>query len=121
MVRISRNAWFGRRASMAPGPGSGVLLKKLRSRFSVRDARYWSSTTVLANISCWMSALHWFLRALGRCRFGVIMFGGPPGPTVPNGWSNDSVGFVGLLLKVNSAAIGGLFVRNVNEFIWLGL
>ncbi len=106
---------------MPPAPGSGVLLKKLRSRFSVRDARYCSSRTTLAPISCWRSALHWFLRALGRCRLGVIMFGGPPGPTTPNGWSNDSVGFVGLLLKVNSAAIGGLFVRNVNEFIWLGL
>src|SRR5918993_3454235 len=109
MVRISRNAWFGRLGSAAPGPGSGVLLKKLRSRFFVREARYCSSTTVLAKSSCWMSALHWFLRAFGRFRLGVIMFGGPPGPTVPNGWSNDSVGFVTLLLNVNSAAMGGLF------------
>ena len=56
------------------------------------------------------------------CRFGVIMFGGPVGPPgVPSGWSKFSVGLLTSLVKVNSGDTGGLFVRNVYEFIWLGL
>jgi len=31
------------------------------------------------------------------------------------------VGFAGSELNVDTAAIGGLLVRNVNEFIWFGL
>ena len=49
------------------------------------------------------------------------MSGGPPGPTTPKGCSSDNVGFSGSELNVATAAIGGLLVRNVNEFIWFGL
>ena len=34
-MRRLRNFWLGRRGSTAPGPGCGVLLKKLRSRWLV--------------------------------------------------------------------------------------
>ena len=43
------------------------------------------------------------------------------GPTGPEGFANDSVGFAGSEVKVVTAASGGLLVRNVNEFIWFGL
>ena len=68
-----------------------------------------------------MSKLHWFFCAGGRSRLGETTSGGAPGPTTPNGLVKDSVGFAGSELKVNSAASGGLFVRNVNVFIWFGL
>ena len=68
-----------------------------------------------------MSKLHWSLRAFGRWRVGEIMSGRAAGPTTPNGWSNESVGLFGSEVYVVTAAIGGLLVRNVNEFIWFGL
>ena len=49
------------------------------------------------------------------------MSGGTAGPTTPNGLWNDNVGFAGSEVNVDTAAIGGLLVRNVNEFIWFGL
>lgn len=52
---------------------------------------------------------------------GETMSGGPPGPTAPNGLSKDRVGFAWSEVNVTSAANGGLFVRNVNVFIWFGL
>src|SRR5687767_12557187 len=121
MMRRLPNAGLGRRAWMAPGPGAGVLTKKLRSRWFVRDPTYWKSTAVFRKSSRWTSKLHWFFRAGGRWRFGETTSGGAPGPTAPVGLLNDSVGLAGSEKKVNSAASGGLFVRNVNVFIWFGL
>src|SRR5688572_6094259 len=121
MMRRERKRGLGRRASTGPGPGCGVLLKKLRSRLLVFEPTYCTSSAVPGQSSRWTSKLHWSFRALGRCRVGEIMSGGPPGPTTPNGLCNDSVGFAGSEMNVDTAAIGGLFVRNVNVFIWFGL
>src|SRR6267143_725199 len=121
MMRRERKRWLGRRGSTGPGPGCGVLLKKLRSRLLVFEPMYCTSRAVVGESSRWTSKLHWFLCALGRCRVGEIMSGGPPGPATPNGRSKDNVGFAGSEVNVDTAASGGLFVRNVKEFIWFGL
>ena len=42
-------------------------------------------------------------------------------PGTPSGLANDSVGLAGSEVNVDTAANGGLLVRNVNEFIWFGL
>ena len=50
------------------------------------------------------------------------MSGAAPAAGVPpSGFSSVNVGLFGSLLKVETAASGGLLVRNVNEFIWFGL
>src|ERR1700682_2709496 len=121
MMRRLRNFWLGRRGSTAPGPGCGVLLKKLRSRWMVFEPTYCRSSAVPPQSSRWMSKLHWVLRALGRWRVGEMTSGRPTGPTVPVGLANDSVGLAGSEVYVVTAASGGLLVRNVNEFIWFGL
>src|SRR6185503_6200196 len=108
MMRRLRKRWLGRRGSTAPGPGCGVLLKKLRSRLLVLEPTYCTSIAVPDPSSRWTSRLHWSLRAFGRCRVGEIISGGPPGPTTPNGLWNDSEGFAGSELNVDTAAIGGL-------------
>src|SRR5687768_11479543 len=121
MMRRLRNFWLGRRGSTAPGPGCGVLLKKLRSRWLVFDPTYCRSSAVPANSSRWMSKLHWCFLALGRSRVGEIMSGRPSGEAAPVGRANDRVGLAGSDVYVVTAASGGLLVRNVNEFIWFGL
>src|SRR6058998_2683153 len=103
MMRRLRNFWLGRRGSTGPGPGCGVLLKKLRSRLLVFDPRYCTSSAVLGESSRWTSKLHWSLCALGRWRVGEIMSGGPPGPATPNGRSKDSVGLLGSDVNVATA------------------
>src|SRR5262245_7645241 len=115
MMRRLRKRWLGRRGSTGPGPGCGVLLKKLRSRLLVLDPRYCTSTAMPGRSSRCRSTLHWFLCALGRWRVGEIMSGGPLGPATPNGLWKESVGLAGSELNVATAAIGGLFVRKVNE------
>src|SRR5204863_6235771 len=121
MMRRLRKRWLGRRGSTGPGPGCGVLLKKLRSRCVVFEPTYWRSSAMPGPSSRCTSTLHWSLRAFGRSRVGEIMSGGPAGPTTPNGLCSESVGFDGSEVNVDTAAIGGLLVRNVNEFIWFGL
>src|SRR5438093_11124441 len=121
MIRRLRKRWLGRRGSTGPEPGCGVLLKKRRSRWLVLEPTYCKSSAVPAQSSRWRSKLHWSLRALGRCRVGEMTSGAGPGPTTPNGLANDSVGLAGSEVNVDTAASGGLLVRNVNEFIWFGL
>src|SRR6185436_20677343 len=121
MMRRLRKFWLGRRGSTAPGPGCGVLLKKLRSRWLVFDPTYCRSSPMLRAISRCTSKLHWSLRAFGSSRVGEIMSGRPSGLAVPNGFEKDSVGLAGSDVKVVTAASGGLLVRKVNEFIWFGL
>src|SRR2546428_12588463 len=120
MMRRLRKRRLGRRGSTGPVPGCGVLLKKLRSRWLVFEPRYSRSSAVPGQSSRWTSRLHWSLRALGRCRVGEMTSGAPPA-TTPSGCSNDSVGLAASELNVDTAANGGLLVRNVNEFIWFGL
>src|SRR4029453_10136365 len=105
---------------MGPAAGAGVLMKKLRSRFFVLDARYWTSTTVDRHSSRWTARLHWFFHAFGRSRLGVVMSGGDVVAT-PVGCARVIVGLAVSLLYVNRGASGGLFVRNVNVFIRFGL
>src|SRR6185503_6246679 len=95
MILRLRNFWLGRRGSTAPGPGSGVLLKKLRSRCTVSDPTYWISAMAPLQSSRWTSKLHCVLRALGRSRVGEIMSGRPTGPSGPDGFENESVGLFG--------------------------
>src|SRR6266542_3230520 len=121
MMRRLRKFRLGRRSSTTPCPGCGVLLKKLRSRRSVFEPRYCTSSAMPAASSRCTSALHWNLRALGRTRVGEMTSGRVITVATPVGDVNDSVGFAGSDVKVATAAIGGLFVRNVNEFIWVGL
>ena len=73
-------------------------MKKLRSRFFVLDARYWTSRTVDRHSSCWMSKLHWFFHAFGRWRLGVVMSGGDVVATPPVGCERVSVGLAVSLL-----------------------
>jgi hypothetical protein len=56
---------------------------------------------------------------LGRIRVGDVTSGAATVAT-PTGCSKDS-GFAALEVNVDTGASGGLLVRNVNEFIWLGL
>src|SRR5688572_4586604 len=121
MMRRERKRWLGRRGSTGPGPGCGVLLKKLRSRWMVLEPTYWSCSAVPPHSSRWTSKLHWVLRALGSSRVGEIMSGRPTGAACPNGRANERVGLAGSLVNVVTAASGGLLVRKVNEFIWFGL
>src|SRR6266508_6308609 len=121
MMRRLLKRWLGRRGSTAPGPGCGVLLKKLRSRWLVLEPTYCRSSAVLVDSSRWTSKLHWSLRAFGRSRVGEIMSGVTAGPATPVGLVNDIVGLALSFVNVDTAANGGLFVRNVNEFIWFGL
>src|SRR6187397_2986559 len=107
MMRRLRNFWLGRRGSTAPGPGSGVLLKKLRSRWTVSDPTYWISATAPLQSSRCTSKLHWVLRALGRSRVGEIMSGRATGPSTPDGLSNESVGLLGSETYVVTGASGG--------------
>src|SRR5262245_6670899 len=98
MMRRLRNSDVGRRGSTAPGPGTGVLLKKLRSRFLVCEPTYCRSNTMPAiNWRC-RSKLHWRFCAFGSLRVGEIMSVGPPGATVPVGLVNDRFGFVSTVL-----------------------
>ena len=69
------------RVDVLPGPGVGVLLKKLRSRWLVFDPTYWMSSAVPRHSSRCRSKLHWSLRAFGRSRVGEMMSGRPAGPT----------------------------------------
>ena len=85
------------------------------------EPTYCRSSAAPRQSSRWRSKLHWSLRAFGSSRVGEIMSGTTAGPATPVGWSNDSVGLAGSDVKVVTAAIGGLLVRNVNEFIWFGL
>src|SRR6266704_830265 len=116
MMRRLRNFWLGRRGSTGPGPGGGVLLKKLRSRWIVSEPRYWRSSAMPAPISRCTSKLHCVLRAFGSSGVGEIMAGRPMGAATPVGFAKDSVGFAGSALYVTTDARGGLFVRPVNEF-----
>ncbi len=96
MMRRLRNFWLGRRGSTAPGPGCGVLLKKLRSRLiGVASRRTAGRPRVPGTSSRWTSKLHWVLRALGSSRVGEIMSGRAAGPATPVGFENDSVGLAG--------------------------
>src|SRR6266516_7791231 len=95
MMRRLLNFWLGRRGSTAPGPGGGVLLKKLRSRWTVSEPRYWRTSAVPLQISRATSKLHCVLRAFGSSRVGEIMSGRPTGPRAPVGLAKDSVGLAG--------------------------
>src|SRR4051794_34668136 len=95
MMRRERNFWLGRRGSTAPGPGAGVLLKKLRSRLTVSDPTYCRVMAVLPHSSRWTSKLHCVLRALGSLRVGEIMSGRGRAASCPVGFENDSVGLAG--------------------------
>src|SRR5919106_670951 len=117
MMRRERKFGLGRRGSTAPGPGCGVLLKKLRSRWLVFEPTYCRSSAAPRQSSRCTSKLHWSLRAFGRSRVGEITSGRPAGPTAPNGLANVSVGLAGSFVNVVTAASGGLLVRNVNVFI----
>src|SRR5689334_1598280 len=121
MMRRLRKLRLGRRSSTAPGPGVGVLLKKLRSRRSVFEPRYCTSSARPAASSRCTSVLHWNFRALGRTRVGEITSGRVTTVATPVGVRNDSVGLAGSEVNVATAVIGGLWVRKVNEFIWFGL
>src|SRR6266508_6724691 len=115
MMRRLRNFWLGRRGSTGPGPGGGVLLKKLRSRWMVLEPTYWRSSAVPAQSSRCTSKLHWVLRAFGSSRVGEIISGRPIGPATPVGFGKDRVGLAGSEVYVVTAARGGLLVRKVNE------
>src|SRR5438128_9906923 len=121
MMRRERKFWLGRRGSTAPGPGVGVLLKKLRSRWTVSEPRYWRVRAVPLQSSRSTSKLHCVLRALGSSRVGEIMSGRGTAASWPVGFANESVGFAGSEVYVVTGASGGLLVRNVTEFIWLGV
>src|SRR3954454_24267971 len=95
MMRRLLKSDVGRRGSTAPGPGVGVLLKKLRSRWLVLEPTYSMLSPPPAHNSRCTSKLHWSLRALGSFRVGEIMSGAAAGAAPPVGWSNDSVGFAG--------------------------
>src|SRR5258706_15284850 len=95
MMRRERNFWLGRRGSTAPGPGAGVLLKKLRSRLMVLEPTYWRVTATSRNSSRWTSKLHWVLRALGSSRVGEMMSGRGGAARAPDGDAKDSVGLAG--------------------------
>src|SRR5204862_6685480 len=94
MIRRLRKRWLGRRGSTGPGPGAGVLLKKLRSRWLVLEPTYCRSSAVDFESSRWTSKLHWSLRAFGSCRVGEIMSGMTTAAT-PVGLTNDNVGLAG--------------------------
>src|SRR5688572_24505122 len=117
IIRRDVYRWLGRRSFTAPAPGTGVLLKKLRSRWSVCDPMYWKSRPMLLPSSRCRSRLHWFLRALGSFRVGEMMSGLVMGPATPEGLVNDKLGFARSEVYVVTAATGGLFVKNVNVFI----
>ena len=122
MMRRLRNFWLGRRGSTAPAPGCGVLLKKLRSRWLVFEPTYCRSSAVPRPELALDVEAPLVLAGVGqlaRRRDHV----GPRRRARParTGVENDSVGLAGSEVYVVTAAIGGLLVRNVNEFIWFGL
>src|SRR5258708_31937689 len=117
MMRRLRKFWLGRRGSTGPGPGCGVLLKKLRSRLLVFEPTYCRSSAAPGPSSRWTSKLHWSLRAFGRCRVGEIISGVATGPATPVGLANDNVGLAGSFVNVDTAASGGFFLTNLNPFI----
>src|SRR5689334_18827913 len=115
MVRITVKFLFGRRALTSPGPGSGVLLKELRSRWMVFDPRYWKSRAAFFQISRCRSKLHWYMRPAGNFAAGVVKFGGVvfTGPAEGIGLSSESVGLEGCELNEYTGLKGGLVLRNV--------
>src|SRR6266446_4432286 len=116
MMRRDRNFWLGRRGSTAPGPGVGVLLKKLRSRLMVLEPTYCRVRATSRNSSRCTSKLHCVLRALGSLRVGEMMSGRGSAARAPAGFAKDRVGLAGSDVYVVTGATGGLLVRNVNEF-----
>src|SRR5687768_14282027 len=121
MIRRLRKRWLGRRGSTGPRPGSGVTLKKRRSRLTVREPTSRLRKKTPVQTSRCTSKLHWVLRALGSCRVGEIMSGRGTAPSWPDGFENESVGLLGSEVYVVTGASGGLLVRKVNVFIWFGL
>src|SRR5438552_18316713 len=107
MIRRLRKRWLGRRGSTGPGPGCGVLVKKLRSRSLVLELTYCKSSAVPAQSSRSRSKLHWSLRALGRCRVGEMTSVAAAELTTPNVLANASVALTGTDVNVDTAARSG--------------
>ena len=107
-------------ARLAPwtrgGHGCGVLL---RAATSAACDRHMQVERAPANRSRLMSKIHWSLRELKDAArekvSGIATVTGPP-----FGWAKDRFGLGRSDVYVDAAANGGI-VRNVNEFIWLGL